>query len=286
MERSEHMLEFRIVRLDEAVFPAAAYLLTMTEQEQIRRHRGFSGVAAFAGPVCVGVALFTVAEASLLLERLMVVASYRRQGVASNILSTLCRLAKDSGKRLVVPFAAAGQGDCIYRLLASKRCLYIQQQEGFEARIEREDALRAYEWLRGKNERAPELLFSQPRARIQAFGTAISSDFPGVGAQLCAGAEGFRRDLCTCRVSNGVVRAACLIGQSADGISLRLLYASKGNGAMAAGTLADAMRLTFEKTDEPSFTTVVTNGAAVRLLEKLCPSYAVSRRLYVAFDVD
>lgn len=83
-----------------------------------------------------------------------------------------------------------------------------------------------------------------------------------------------------------IVRAACLIGQSADGISLRLLYASNGNGALAAGTLADAMRLIFEKTNEPSFTTVVTNGAAARLLEKLCPSYAVSRRLFVAFDAD
>lgn len=280
------MSEFRMVRLDEAIFPAAAYLLTMGEQEQLRGRRAFAGVAAFSGPVCVGVGLFTTVDNVFMMERLMVVASYRRQGVASSILRTICRLAKDSGKRLVVPFAATSQGDPVYRLLASQRCLYIQRQEGFEARIEREDALGAYERIRGKNERAPEMLFLQPRAWIQAFGTMISSDFPLVGAQLCAGAEGFRRDLCTCRVSDGVVRAACLIGQSADGISLRLLYASNGNGALAAGTLADAMRLFFEKTNEPSFTTVVTNGAAARLLEKLCPSYAVSRRLFVAFDVD
>lgn len=286
MERSEHMSEFRIVRLDEAILPAAAYLLTMTEQEQLRGQRGFMGVAAFSGPVCVGVATFTAAGTTLLLERLMVVASYRRQGLAGSMLDTLRRLAKDSGRRFVVSFAATGQNDFIYRLLASQRCLCIQRQEGFEARIDREDALRAYEWLRGKKERVPELLFSQPRARIQELGRAVSFDFPAVGAQLCAGAEGFRRDLCTCRVSNDAVRAACLIGEDGEGISLRLLYATKGSDALAAGALADAMRLTFEKTEVLSFTTVVTNSAAVRLLEKLCPSYAVSRRLYVAFDVD
>lgn len=286
MEPSENMSEFRIVRLDEAVFPAASYLLTRTEQEQLRRRRTFAGVAAFSGPFCVGIALFTTEKDALLLERMMVVASYRRQGVASSILRMLCKLARNSCKRLVVPFAATGQRDPVYRLLASQRCLYIQRQEGFEARIEREDALRAYEQIRGKNNRAPEMLFSQPRAWIQAFGTAVSSDFPSIGAELCAGTDGFRRDLCTCHVSNGIVRAACLIGQNTDGISLRLLYASKGNGALAAGTLADAMRLTFEKTNESSFTTVVTNDAAARLLDKLCPSYAISRRLYVAFDAD
>lgn len=286
MERSEHMSEFRIVRLDKTVFPAAAHLLTMSEQEQLRGRHALAGVAAFSGPVCVGVGLFTITQAALLLERLMVVPSYRRQGAASSILDALCRLAKNSGKRLVVPFAATGQGDPFYRLLASQRSLYIQRQDGFEARIEREDALQAYKRLHAKNEPAPEMLFSQPRARLQAFGVVVSSDFPSVGAELCSGAESFRRDLCTCRVSKGVVRAACLIGQSADGISLRLLYASGGNGALAAGTLVDAMRLTFEKTNEPFFTTVVTTGAAERLLEKLCPSYAVSRRLFIAFDAD
>ena len=286
MERSEHMSEFRIVRLDETVIPAAAYLLTMAEQEQLRGRRAFAGVAAFSGPVCAGIALFTTEETSLILEQLMVAASYRRQGVAGSILRALCKLSKKSGKLLVVPFAATGRNDPVYRLLASQPSLYIQRQEGFEAKIAREDALRAYEQLRGKKEHAPEMLFSQPRARLQAFGEAVSSEFPSVGAELCAGAESFRRDLCTCRVSNGAVRAACLIGQSADGISLRLLYAAKGNGALAAGALADAMRLIFEKTNESSFTTVVTNDAAARLLEKLCPSYAVSRRMFAAFDVD
>lgn len=289
MERSEYiskLSEFSIRRLEEDVFPAAAHLLTTAEQEQLREGRTFAGLAAFSGPVCVGIALFTMTQDTLLLERLMVVPSYRRQGAATSILRTLCRLAKKVGKRLTVPFAAAGQGDPVYRLLASQRCLSIQRQEGFEVRIEREDALQAYGQLQGKKERKPEMLFSQPRARLQAFGMAVSADFPSVGTELCAGAEGFRRDLCTCRVSNGVVRAACLMGQDTDGISLRLLYASKGYGALAAGTLADAMQLTFEKTDEASFTTIVTNRAAERLLEKLCPSYTISRRLFVAFDVD
>ncbi|MDE6639524.1 MAG: hypothetical protein K2K63_03245 [Acetatifactor sp.] len=286
MEQSENMSEFRVVQLDEDVLPAASYLLTMAEQKLLRGRRAFAGVAAFSGPVCVGIALFTTEQTALLLERLMVVASYRRQGVASSILRMLSGLAKNSGKRLVVPFAAAGQRDPVYRLLASQRCLYIRRQEGFEARIEREDALRAYDQLRGKNKRAPEMLFSQPRSRLQAFEAAVSSDFPSIGTELCTGAEGFRRDLCTCRVSNGIVRAACLIGQNTDGISLRLLYASRGYGALAVGTLADAMRLTFEKTNESSFTTVVTNDAAARLLEELCPSYTVSRRLFVAIDAN
>ena len=157
------MSEFRMVRLDEAIFPAAAYLLTMGEQEQLRGRRAFAGVAAFSGPV-------TTVDNVFVMERLMVVASYRRQGVASSILRTICRLAKDSGKRLVVPFAATSQGDPVYRLLASQRCLYIQRQEGFEARIEREDALGAYERIRGKNERAPEMLFLQSVRRCCARG--------------------------------------------------------------------------------------------------------------------
>lgn len=289
MERSERiseLSEFSILRLEEDVFPAAAHLLTTAEQEQLREHRTFAGVAAFSGPVCVGIALFTMTQDTLLLERLMVVPSYRRQGVATSILRTLCRLAKKGGKRLTVPFAATGQIDPVYRLLASQRYLSIQRQEGFEARIERRDVLKAYGQLHGQKERKPEMLFSQPCAQLQAFGMAVSADFPSVGAQLCAGAEGFRRDLCTCRVSNGVVRAACLMGQDTDGISLRLLYGSKGYGALTAGALADAIQLILENTNEPSFTTVVTNRAAERLLEKLCPSYTVSRRLFVAFDVD
>ncbi len=279
------MPEYTMKRIDKQVLPDAGYLLTAAEQRRLVGRDSLQGVAVYAEGACIGVLLFTVRGGTCQIERVEIVPAWRRCGAGGRLLRALLSLAGRQHWQVVVPFAASGQRDKVYRWLAAQPGLAIARQPGFVAQIHRDAIDKAATRIGRRTGDAVQPLFAQPKKSIAALCDRIEAGFPAVAAELRQGQSGFCEELSCCGKSGGQIKAVSLAAKDADGLSLRLLFAEPGCGALAMGALAGSMRQMLQKTDEEQVGLTVTGKSAEQLLDKLCPSYEVTQHLYTAYAI-
>lgn len=279
------MAEVTLKRIDRELLPDAGYLLTAGEQRRLQNRDDLLGIAAFEQEICIGILLFSVQSRVCCIERAAVVRSWQHSGVGSRMLGGVIALAQKMGLQLAVPFAASGQRDPVYRWIAARPELTIMREDGFIARVERETIAEAAAQLSQLHLTAAQPLFAQPRHSILALCDRIAPFFPAIAAELRGDKRTFREDISFCCVSDGAIKAVSLAAEDADGLCLRLLFAESRWGKIALGALYSSMCQMLETTDASHVCMTVTGSEAARLLDRICPSYEITKRLYTGYSV-
>jgi GNAT superfamily N-acetyltransferase len=88
-------------------------------------------IGAVADGVACGVLVVNAAQDWAAIEYLAVSDSYRRRGVATELIQTLCRLCYPSTTPVLCTFAASDEQDSLYRFFADRYDFTVAEESGF-----------------------------------------------------------------------------------------------------------------------------------------------------------
>ncbi len=257
------------------------YLLDEDEMRKIQA--GYlHGICALAYDIPVGLLLYHIREDRIILDNIFVNECDRRQGIGTGMLDMLFKAVDSSGKDLWIYFDGETIRDSFYRFLSSTHAFYIERSEGFEVFITKEDV--ADISRRYHKEDHAELFFSAPMAMQMEFIDHMEKHYSTIAWELKNNQNNFYKPLCTCSADKNGIEAVCLFGENDGELELRLLYSRPGKGIAAAKALVHALG-EIDENDVMPMRISVSNSASKKILDKMCPNYAIIRRFYSAYYI-
>ena len=265
----------------DAILRALPLLL---EQDVKKLQQGaMKGIYAVYGRETVGVLLYHMHEKYIVMDKVAVLPQYQRFGVGTALLKTMGKLAEAFGYQFVFSFTGTGNQNPFYRFVASTGLFHLEKQAGFEAVLQEKDL----QELCGKYPHAPaeDIYFFELTGRMQeSFLKQMEQTYPDIADEIRNRNEDYSRKLCCCAVAQGQVQAACFIKDYGTEMELKLLYSLPERGILAAKALLQSVA-NLEQQNLVPMRVAPTGDAAVKIIDGLCSSYRVEKRIFIAYYI-
>ena len=266
--------------LDKTAIVSALPLLLEQDVKQLQQG-AMKGIYAVHGKVAVGVLLYHVYEKYIVMDKVAVLPQYQRFGVGTALLETMGKLAEAFRCQFFFSFTGTGNQEPFYRFVASTGLFYVEKQAGFEAVLKETDL----QEICGKYSHTPaeDTYFFDLTGRMQEpFLKQMEQAYPGIADEIRNRNEDYSRKLCCCVVAQGQVQAACFIKDYGTEMELKLLYSLPERGVLAAKALLQSVA-NLEQQNLVPMRVAPTGDAAVKIIDGLCSSYQVEKRIYTAY---
>ena len=239
------------------------------------------GIVAFYERAAVDVLLFYMHEKYIVMDRIAVSPQYQRHGIGTAMLETAGKLAEALKYQFVFSFTAETNHDPFYRFVHSTGLFHTERQRGFEAVLQEKDLRELYrKYPHGAA--ADTYFFDLSNKMQEAFLRQMEQGYPEIADEIRNHNEDYSRKLCCCAVVQGQVQAACFIKDYGAEMELKLLYSLPERGVLAAKALLQSVANMDQEKLVP-VRVAPTGDAAVKIIDGLCPSYKVEKRIYIAY---
>ncbi|MFI3312699.1 MAG: GNAT family N-acetyltransferase [Eubacteriales bacterium] len=275
-------MEITIKHLEPGNISSVSHLLTTSQQGTLLQG-GCLGLFATTEGAGVGVVLFCVNAATITVSSVQVAISHRRRGVGSILISALRKLAKQQTKQLVCPFAATGQGTDAYVFFARQPGVSLVQQPEFSATISRQRIQNSLTNLPKQSTTDVVPLLSQSNVFLQNLAQSLEVNFPQIAHTLRFAPESFDSTLSFCTVHATGITSTCIMESNGDFATLVLLYSKQPLGTLVFKSLVATMEAFMQNPNLQRLNMVITTDVSGKILEKLCPDYITTHRIYHAY---
>ena len=275
-----HKIEIKYMPLEREMILEALPLLLEQDVRLLQKNAKKGFVAVYARDV-VGILLYDVHGKFLVIDRIAVSPQYQRFGIGTGMLEMLCKLADARKYELVFSFEGESKWDPFYRFVASNGMFHIERQEGFEAVLNVED-LQA---LCRKHSQSPgndRKFFDLSKGMREEFLQQVEKVYPEIAEEIRNNNDAYSRKLCCCAVGQQRIKAACFIKDYGTKMELKLLYSLPDSGMLAAKALLQSVSNMELEKQVPVYVSPM-GEKAVKIIDALCPSYHIEKRIYVAY---
>lgn len=267
--------------LDGEVEKQAFHLLSPEDWKILKTAAGH-GFAAVYQQEIIGITLFRQYDQEIVLYRIFVDPRFRRFGVGTEMLCTLCALAEQSHCEVLFSFEGEGIGDGFYRFVASTGLFTIRRELGYTAVLSVGDLEKLCEkYVSGRMISVG--FFGVNHLVREGFLHDIQESYPDIVRELHSGHVDYREDFCRCILQGSEIQACCLVKEQQDDLELKFLYSRPDKGVLAGKVLLEALgELGRVGVEKPARLTPV-GIPAVKLMDKLCPSRRIEKYIYTAY---
>lgn len=257
--------------------------LPLLQEQEIRKlqRSAIKGFAAIYGREVVGVLLYDLRDRFLVMHRVAVSPQYQRNGVGTGMVEMLCSLADAKKYELVFSFEGENNQEPFYRFVASMQAFHMERQGGFEAVLRADDVRELCRKYSNGHTDDPKFFDLSKKVR-EEFLEQLERVYPEIVDEIRNDNEAYSRKLCCCSVSHGQVQAACFIKDFGAEMELKLLYSLPERGVLAAKALMQSIANLDQEKLVP-IRVAPTGEAAVKIIDGLCPSYKIEKRIYMAY---
>lgn len=259
------------------------WALSLLQEQDVRklRRNAIKGFTAIYGREVVGVLLYDLRDKFLVMDRIAVLPQYRRLGVATGMLEKLCRLADAKKYELVFSFDGESNQDPFYRFVASTQMFHLERQGGFDAVLDEDDVKALYAKY-PHAATADTYFFELSNSTREEFLQQMELVYPEIADEIRYDNADYSRNLCCCSVARGQIQAACFIKDFGAEMELKLLYSLPERGVLAAKALLQSIG-NLDQDHLVPIHVAPTGDAAAKIIDGLCPSYKIEKRIYMAY---
>lgn len=278
------MEKINCYKIDDNMTGKIAEVLTEVEFKMLKTGM-LKGIVAFAEQTPAAHLLYQKQDESILsLEWIYVKEEYRRQGIGTELMHYFCKtVLKQENADLIFCFESVGENSVFYSFLRKIPGIYIEEEEGFEAQVLKEDISDMCNKYIKQNVQ-PKLYFEQSKFLRGEFVKNLGKEYPLIAWEMEHDVIHFRTDLSCCMIGEEGIEAVCLIKEQGEKMELSFLYAKPKKGAIAAKVLLDSAVL-FCRQQIPELYISVVHENSLKILQHLCPEYKVVKKLYTAYYV-
>lgn len=257
--------------------------MPLLEEQAIRKlqRNTIKGFVAIYGREVVGVLLYGLRDKMFVVDHIQVLPQYQRFGIGTGMLQMLCRLAEAKNYELVFSFEGENNHAPFYRFVASTQMFYIERQVGGNVVLNEEDLQKLYEKYPHKITEDTHFFDLSNKVRME-FLEHVAVEYPEIADEIMYRNENYSKKLCCCSLAHGQVQAACFIKDFGTEMELKLLYALKDRGVLAAKVLLQSIA-NLDQNHLVPLRITPTGDAAVKIIDGLCPSYKIEKRIYIAY---
>lgn len=149
---------------------------------------------------------------------------------------------KQENADLIFCFESVDENSTFYSFLRSIPGIYIEEDEGFEAKILKEEVCEMCSKY-VKQSIQPKLYFEQSQFLRREFTRTLEGEYSFIAWEMENDAIYFRKDLSCCMTGKEGIEAVCLVKEQEEKLELSFLYAKLEKGAIAAKVLLDSAAL-------------------------------------------
>lgn len=247
-----------------------APLLSQSEEAALKSRGDVYAIGAVCDKCACGILVFQLGEIADI-RYLAVSEKYRRQGIATGMITFLCRYMWDSLTPVTCSFASKGLDDPIYLLFADMGNFSVAESGGYSCRVSLKELPenKVLAPLKGHKLNHPSFFSLTPSER-KGFMQKMYEQNNFYLREIPE--EQYRKDFCLCNMDGNEVKAAIFITQETGTPDLELAFAWCAPGRQKAliELLAQASAMVQGDSEGYLYISAVT-PPSVAIVEKILP---------------